>query len=244
MKFKKTSFALLTSLLMSCEFCSAAVASEFTDSQKKELETIVADYVSNHPEIIINAMKKLEQDERAKTQKYLTEIFNEYKDTDELPALGKKGARHVIIEFFDFNCGYCKIMEPTFKKALENYDLRIVYVNIPVIREESNYLAVAGQAIYMLDKDKYFKYHEHFMSPGNKKGDLDSIKGLITKIGLNFDDVIAKMKTMDPQKRIGKSVADSAKLKIAGTPYLIIDGKEFRGAITSYDQLKSILDEE
>ena len=227
-------------ILLSAAF--SASAATFDANQVEQIEKIVADYVSNHPEIIINSMKKLEHDEQEKQQMIISDIGNRIRNSDDYPMHGSKTAKHFIIEFFDFNCGYCKVMEPMFKKAVENNDLQIVYVNIPVIREESRQLAIIAQAIFELDKNKYFEFHKYFMTPGNKKQDLESVKEYCSSIGINFDNVVEKMNSRTPQVQIGKNMEDSVKLKIAGTPYMIIDGKEFRGAITSEETLKSILE--
>ena len=53
--------------------------------------------------------------------------------------------------------------------------------------------------------------------------------------------MVTQMKNMQPQKQIGRYIDESMKLKIAGTPYLLIDGEEYRGAITSYDTLTELL---
>ena len=70
---------LLKNLFVLTLLSSGSVfASNIDADTKKEIEAIVDDYVSNHPEIIINAMKKLERDEQAKTQQAFLEIISEY----------------------------------------------------------------------------------------------------------------------------------------------------------------------
>jgi protein-disulfide isomerase len=77
------------------------------------------------------------------------------------------------------------------------------------------------------------------MTPGNKKADEESVKALFKTIGADYDAVIKKIPSS--KSTIEQNIKDSFKLKITGTPYLIIDGQEIRGAITSYEQLKSVL---
>ena len=233
---KKLLKTIITATLLAS---SASYAAPIDADTKKEIEAIIDDYVSNHPEIIINAMKKLERDEQLKTQQAFLDIIKDYRASDRHPFLGKKNSKHYIIEFFDFNCGYCKVMEPFFEKALKEYDLQIIYVNIPVIRAESAQLAYLGQALYDTDPNMYFKFHKHFMTPGNKKADEETVKALFRNIGADYDAVVKKISSS--KNTIDENIKDSFKLKISGTPYLIIDGQEIRGAITSYDQLKSVL---
>ena len=84
---KKLLNTIITATLLSCGVSQAASLDADT---KKEIEAIIDDYVSNHPEIIINAMKKLERDEQAKTQQAFLEIIAEYRKSDSHPYLGKK----------------------------------------------------------------------------------------------------------------------------------------------------------
>lgn len=234
--------AIATSVLAVSMLSSIATADVFDDKSKAEIEKIVDEYVSNHPEVIIKAMKKLEAQEMAKQQAAISDTVSLLRSNKDLPSVGKSDAKHFIIDFYDFNCGYCKVMEPLFEKALKDYDLQIVYVNIPVIKDESKQLAVVGQAIFNLDQKAYFKFHKHYMQPGHLAMDTDSIKASVEDSGISWDKVVKEMESGRPQKQIGMNIKYSADLKVAGTPYLIIDGHEVRGAITNYNRLKAELD--
>ena len=171
--------AIATSVLAVSMLSSIATADVFDDKSKAEIEKIVDEYVSNHPEVIIKAMKKLEAQEMAKQQAAISDTVSLLRSNKDLPSVGKSDAKHFIIDFYDFNCGYCKVMEPLFEKALKDYDLQIVYVNIPVIKDESKQLAVVGQAIFNLDQKAYFKFHKHYMQPGHLPMDTDAIKASV-----------------------------------------------------------------
>ena len=236
---KKTIISALLGLSLLPLCTNAAIDS----SDKKEIEKIVREYLLENPQLIVEVMQNLERKEMEKAESNIPTVVKKVLASDDLPSIGKKGAKHYIIEFFDYNCGYCKVMEPYFKKAIEEFDLRIVYVNIPVIKRESEQLAVFGQAIYNIDKKKYFAYPDYSMKPGNKGASTDVLKAVCEEIGINFDDVLAELKTMKAQETVRDSMETSQLLNIRGTPYLIIDGKEYRGAITSYEILSKILNQ-
>lgn len=227
--------------LVSLGVTTSALAATFDDDQKAQIESIIDDYVSNHPEVILRAMKKLEQDEKKNLEVNMLKIASKVRMSDSIPYLGKKNAKHYIIEFYDYNCGYCKVLEPMFERALKDYDVQISFVNIPVIKENSKQLALLGQAVFNLDKKKYFKLHEKFMTPGSISSDEQSIRKYLDEIGIDFDDFKNELTSGRPQKQISANIEDSIELKIAGTPYLIIDGKEVRGALTSYEALQELL---
>lgn len=232
--------ALLVSFISFC-LVSSSCAATFDVDEKAQIESIIDDYVSNHPEVILRAMKKLEQDEKKDLEENMLKIASVVRKSDSIPSLGNKNAKHYIIEFYDYNCGYCKVLEPMFKSALKDYDIQIFFVNIPVIKENSKQLALLGQAVYNLDKKKYFLLHEKFMTPGSISSDEQSVRKYLDEIGIKFDDFKKELMSGRPQKQISSNIEDSMELKIAGTPYLIIDGKEVRGALTSYEALQELL---
>ena len=230
--------SLFLSVLLSAGVLFNAQAQELT---KAEVESIIDEYVSTHPEIIVKALKKLEQQETQKALDHRKQLVEQFRHDRSIPSLGSPKAKHYIIEFYDYNCGYCKVMEPLFEKAINDFDVQIVYVNIPVVKEESKQLAIIGQAVFNLAPHKYFKFHQHFMQPGLVDTSLKAVQDLVESLDIKWNDVVTQMKNMQPQKQIGRYIDESMKLKIAGTPYLLIDGEEYRGAITSYDTLTELL---
>ncbi len=230
--------SLFLSVLLSAGVLFNAQAQELT---KAEVESIIDEYVSTHPEIIVKALKKLEEQETQKALDHRKQLVEQFRHDRSIPSLGSPKAKHYIIEFYDYNCGYCKVMEPLFEKAINDFDVQIVYVNIPVVKEESKQLAIIGQAVFNLAPHKYFKFHQHFMQPGLVDSSLKAVQDLVESLDIKWVDVVTQMKNMQPQKQIGRYIDESMKLKIAGTPYLLIDGEEYRGAITSYDTLTELL---
>ena len=158
----------LLAIFISVGLVATSNAATFDSEQMAQIESIIDEYVSNHPEVILRAMKKLETDEKKNLEENMLNIASKVRKSDSIPHLGKRNAKHYIIEFYDYNCGYCKVLEPMFERALKDYDVQISFVNIPVIKENSKQLALLGQAVFNLDKKKYFKLHEKFMTPGSK----------------------------------------------------------------------------
>lgn len=215
-------------------------AQEFNDKQKSEIESIIAEYVANHPEIVIKALQKYELDEQNRHLETVRLVGQTFRKSKDLPMIGDEKAKHYIIDFYDYNCGYCKVMEPLFKQALKEFDLQIVYVDLPVVTETSQQIAVIAQALYNLDKEKFFAFHDHFMSQMDRNVPLENIQKKVKELGINWDDLLTEMQSGRPQSQISEVFKASANLGIRGTPYLIIDGKEFRGAIRNYDDLKAL----
>ena len=237
MRFSQPLKAIVLATLLTS--VNSAFALDVND--KAEIEKVIEEYVMEHPDLILRAIKKLEEQEYLQVENARAKIASDLINDKSIPSLGKDEAEHYIIEFYDYNCGYCKVMEPLFKRALGEYDLKVVYVNIPVVKEESKQLALLGQAIYNLDKEKYFKFHEHYMQAGRIPSTKADIEKVLSDIGLDYKVVDEELKSGKAAAIINSNIQKSMQLKVAGTPYLIIDGKEYRGAITSFDALAQIL---
>ncbi|MGN0908415.1 MAG: DsbA family protein, partial [Succinivibrio sp.] len=151
--------------------------------------------------------------------------------------------KHYIVDFFDYNCGYCKLMEPVVEEALKDSSLglRVTYVNLPVISKTSAISATVAQAVYNVQKDKFFAFHDRLMRDEADPNSVDALKDLAKSCGIDWSKVEAEMKSGRPQNKIRDDLAVSRKLQVTGTPYLIIDGREYRGAVQSLSDLKALL---
>ncbi|MGN1282056.1 MAG: thioredoxin domain-containing protein, partial [Succinivibrio sp.] len=169
-------------------------------------------------------------------------VADQILSSDSLPFIGSKDARHYVIEFFDYECGYCKVMEPMFEKAVAEKSLKVYYVNIPVIKQESKQLALIAQAVFNIDPKAFNRIHSTFMQPGHIDVSEESVRELLKKESISWDAVKKELSSGAPQKQITENIQKSMTLNLAGTPYLIIDGQEYRGAITSYDTLMQLIE--
>lgn len=234
-KFKIMAMSLLLG------FTSTAQAFEFNAEQKAAIESIVSDYVSNHPEIIIKAMQKLESQEQERHEGRVRLVGESFRSKAGVPSLGDVKRKHYIIDFYDYNCGYCKTMEPLLLKAYKELDCQVVFVDLPVITPQSRQIGVVAQALFNLNPDHFFAFHKIFMERYDKNSSLEFIEEQVKKIGADWDEVLAEMKSGRPQQQLNEFIRISQELSVRGTPYLIIDGKEFRGAIQDYEDLKALL---
>ncbi|MCR5536627.1 MAG: thioredoxin domain-containing protein [Succinivibrio sp.] len=221
--------------------CAQAGAAEFNEAQTSAIEKIIADYVVNHPELIVQAMQKLEE-QQLEIQKNNVKVFgSRLREDSDTPSLGSSKQKNYLIEFFDFNCGYCKIMEPLFKQLSEDKELdcQVMFVNYPLLAQSSVKAATIALAIHSLQKEKYFEFHDILMHEKVELEDLKALEKLVTeRLKLDFDKVMDIVKSKAPQEKLTENLIMGKTLSVTGTPYLIINGTEFRGAIQDYAVLK------
>ncbi len=241
---KKTVWSFII-LMMTCAnvFAQDDTTKIFSAEQAREIERIASDYFVSHPEILVKAMQKLEQEQAKLHEKQVSESGEFYRRDASTPKIGDASKRHYLVEFFDYNCGYCKVMEPVLKKLSEDHkiSLQIVYVNIPIIGKNSAMSATVAQALYSLHPDKFAQLHGKLMRNEIDANEMDALKTEIENMGIKWDEIMHEMQSRRPQNKLQEDIKKSRELGITGTPYLIIDGKEYRGAITSEDDLRKLL---
>jgi len=183
---------LLTSRLIFLSFCllvalallpsRPAVASEFTADQRKEIEAIIKDFLANHPDLLMQAIQgaedKLKADAKDKAAKALADNRQQVFDDPQSPTAVNPKGDVTLVEFFDYRCPYCKQVEPSLEKLLQDdKQLRFVYKEFPVLGPDSELAAHVALAAKL--QGKYDAFHRALMvTPGHPD------EAVIYKVGL------------------------------------------------------------
>jgi protein-disulfide isomerase len=213
-------------------------AGEFTPEQKKELGEFIRQYLLENPEVVRDAMQELERKQqmsevaaRSESLKALSpEIF---RSGDDLVG-GNPNGKVTLVEFFDYNCGYCKRAFPdVMKMAASDQDLRLVMKEFPILGPDSVYAARA--ALASRKQGKYWEYHMALMA---HEGRIDEAAAdrIAEATGIDVQKLKADMEAEEVSQVITRNLQLADSLKIQGTPAFIIDETVIPGAV-GYDAL-------
>ena len=213
----------------------AAQAASFSTKQTKEIEQIIHDYLIENPEVLVKAMNSL-QEKQAKheadqAEKALAENAKQiFQDPNSFVAGNPKGDV-TVVEFFDYQCGYCKRSLPELLKLIDSdKNVRVVLKEYPILSAES--VEASKAALASISQGKYFEFHKALME---HRGGLDgaAIFKLASGVGLDTQ----KLKKDMTSARIAKTIEDNEKLAdalaIRGTPAFIIGDAVVGGAISA-----------
>jgi protein-disulfide isomerase len=145
-----------------------------------------------------------------------------------------------VVEFFDYNCGYCKRAGANVKKALgDDGNARLVYKELPILSESSKVAAVA--ALAAARQGKYAQMHEALMGA---RGALDQarIMGIASDLKLDMAKLQKDMADPAIEAAIQKNLALAAALGVNGTPGFVIGDKLIPGAVDADVLKKAIAD--
>lgn len=210
-------------------------ASASTTLSKEEIQAIIKEYINDNPEVIIASLQQMQdrqkKEEEEAAKKTLGQKRSEIEDLTISPVIGNPKGDVIIVEFFDYRCGYCKRLLPTLSKLLkEDNNIAIVLKEFPILGAASQKAAEVALAVYAIDKEKYYKLHDTLMA----SNDLNNEEAIIAKaVALGVDRTLLEkqMKNPDIQLEITRNHDLASELGVRGTPAFIIDGELIPGAV-------------
>ena len=210
---------------------AAAVAAEFTDKQREEIGAIVRDYLLKNPEILLDVSKELEkrqkeaddQQHKAAVAENAAEIFHSGTDF----VAGNPKGDVTIVEFFDYNCPWCKKSMPELQQLLrQDTNVRLVLKDFPIFGEESEYAARA--ALASKSQGKYWQFHQALFA-NNGKVNKAIVDEIALAQGLDLTKLKAEMDKPEIIAAVSRNQALAQTLGITGTPGFVMDDRIFPG---------------
>ncbi len=211
---------------------AAPAAGGFSAAQKEEIGGVIKDYLMSNPEVIVEAMQALqEKQQKEQDQQALTKI-KEYEQvfaSDKFPFIGAKDADVIVVEFFDYNCGYCKKAFPDIQAlSKEDKKIKFVFMEMPILGPSS--LDAAKWAVAAHKQGKYFELHTELMNFQGEKNEA-ALTDMAKKAGLDIEKAKTDIASEETQALINDSVQIAQAIGIQGTPGFIVGEKIFRGYV-------------
>ncbi len=223
-----------------CLLVSSGFSNE-TNKSNLQIELLIEEYILKNPEIIIKSLENYRNEQEVKIEeekKYLINNYYEKEIYNNLPKAGNEDGSIIITEFIDYNCGYCKkTLEVISKLFNRNKNIKIVFIDFPILSETSYIAAKAALAAF--EQDVYFEFHSKLLN-GNKEFSENYIVKLAKEMNLDITKFKKDMKSNLISKKIENNIEFARGLNIRGTPSFIINKKVYPGAYT-LDKLEEII---
>ncbi len=214
---------------------SLADNGSMSPKERAEIEKIVRAYILEHPEIIPEAINNLQRREVARmVDSNRTEIETPF----ESAWAGNPDGDVVMVEFFDFNCPYCRQSNADVQRLLkEDENLKLVWRDFPVLGPASRQAALA--ALSAARQQKYKRFHDA-MFADDRRVNQDKVFDIVRKTGLAEVRTAKDMKAKALEEEIDRNLALGRALGLGGTPAYVIGDQVLEGAV-GYDQLKAAI---
>jgi protein-disulfide isomerase len=234
------SFRLLVPALLALALGAtppAASAQSFSDTQRNDIETIVRNYLIAHPEVLEEAMAELNKRQTAaENEKHEASVAANAETIFNSPrgvVLGNRDGDVTFVEFFDYNCGYCKrAMADMLDLMKTDPKLKVVLKEFPVLSEGSVEAAKVAVAVHMQDPSgkKYLDFHQKLLGG---RGPADKARAIAAAKDAGLDTARIEKDIASPEVRA--TIEENFKLAEAmgmnGTPSYVIGKQIVVGAV-------------
>jgi protein-disulfide isomerase len=233
-------FRLLLPALIALAFCAApppASAQNFSDGQRGEIETIVKNYLIAHPEVLEEAMAELNKRQAAaEAEKHEASVAQNSDTIFNSPrgvVLGNKDGDVTFVEFFDYNCGYCKrAMADMLDLLKSDSRLKVVLKEFPVLSQGSVEAAQVAVAVRMQDPGgkKYLDFHQKLLGG---RGPADKARAIAAAkdAGLDVGRIEKDLASPEVRATIDENFKLAEAMGMNGTPSYVIGKQIVIGAV-------------
>ena len=208
-------------------------------ADRARIESVVRDYILAHPEILPEAMQKLQDRETADRGNRAAMAAVQNRKAIETPFgsawAGNPAADVTLVEYFDYNCGYCRASLPAVAALLKSdRKVRIVYREFPILAQSS--VDAAKMSLAAAAQGKFQAFHDALYAGGPVTA--QSIATAAQKAGL--DAARAAAFAPRAQAEIAANEAMAQKLGLTGTPSWVIGRKVVSSALPLEELQKAV----
>ena len=218
-------------------FAQIAPAQQITDEQVKQL---ALEAILENPQIIMQAVAILEQRDRERAASGANTVRLQLEQDSNSPNLGNPDGDVTVIEFFDYNCPYCRKAGQTVQELLaSDANVRVIYREWPILGEDSVFASRAALAARA--QGKYEEFHWALMN-GEGRASEASILKLARDLGLDVEKLQADMTSPAVEAHIAQSSALARTLGFTGTPAFIVGDRTAPGMLST-DEITAMVAE-
>jgi protein-disulfide isomerase len=240
------SFRFLKPALFALALCGApgiASAQSFSEPQRGEIEKIVRDYLLSHPEVLEEVSAELsKRQSAAETEKHEAAVAKNAQAIFSSPrgvTIGNKDGDVTFVEFFDYNCGYCKrAMADMLELMKADPKLKVVLKEFPVLGPGSVEAAQVAVAVRMQDPTgkKYLDFHQKLLGG---KGQADKARAMAAakEAGVDMAKLDKDLASPEVRATLEENFKLAEDMGMNGTPSYVIGKQVVIGAV-GVDNLK------
>jgi protein-disulfide isomerase len=197
---------------------------EFNVTQKEAIQKIVHDYLVNNPQVLIEASQTLRKQEQSRmmeqAQKAIPDNSAKLFDAAGSHIVGNAAGDITLVEFYDFQCGYCRQTHPMIQQLIDSdKKLRVVYKELPIFGEQSEFAAKAVLAAR--EQNKYKELHKALFAL-DKPLTQEAILKAAKQVGLNINKLRKDMDAEKINRQLQENLELANALGLRGTPAFVV----------------------
>lgn len=234
---------VLTAILLGVTATTWTIArAAMTGSEKQDVEKVIEEYLLENPEIVERALMALEEKRRTAARGRDSESIASLQDRldrgDKEIVLGNPEGDVTIVEFFDYNCGYCRRALADMTALMEkDPELRFVMKEFPILSEGSVLAARVSLAVNEIAPEKYLEFHSELLNARGEANGENALR-IASSLGIDLDRIRELADKDEITDEITQARALAQELQINGTPSYVVGDELVRGAV-GYEALEA-----
>ena len=221
----------LTILAFTLCIALPAQAQDFSSAQKEQIKQLFEDYLMNNGELIVDSVNlyqtEQEQKDREAANVKAKAFMEKLKKDDNFPTAGNKKGDITLIEFFDYNCGYCGRALDALVEVLETEkNLNVIFLDMPILGPNS--MEASKWSIAAHKQGKYFDFHRQLMNVRGPKNEA-AVEKIAKNLELDMKQLRKDKDSSEIADWLNENVEQASAMNVRGTPGFIIDGTMYPG---------------
>jgi protein-disulfide isomerase len=233
----RAAIMIVASWLLAAPMTVPAHAQKFSTDQRQEVESIIKSYLLEHPEVMQDVMAELDKRQQAAdAEKHRSAVLDNKATLFSSPhqvVLGNPQGNVTMVEFFDYNCGFCKRALPDMLTLLKtDPNLKFVLKEFPVLGEGSVEAARVAVAARMQDATgkKYMEFHQKLLG-GRGPADKARALAVAKEVGFDMARIEKDMSSDEVKRTIDEDIKLADALGVNGTPSYVVGDEVVVGAV-------------
>lgn len=227
-----------------CAIATMAPASAFDDAEKKQLGEIIKQYLLENPEVLVEAQAVLEQRQLVAQQQRMKTVIDDMAgdlagSPDDI-IFGNPDGDVTIVEFFDYNCGYCKrAMSDMLDIVERDPNVKFILKEFPILGPESVEATSVSIAVNRIAPEKAGEFHTQMLGTAGR-ANKNKAMSIAKDLGIDLAALEKELHDDTLLEGISKTYEIAQALEINGTPSYIVGDEPLFGAVGSADILAKI----
>ncbi|MEX0752858.1 MAG: DsbA family protein [Xanthobacteraceae bacterium] len=226
----RSSATVAAAMFLALSLPQPAPAQSISPVQRTEIEKIIRDYLLANPEVLQEAYSELE---RRKIKAALQSVSQDLFHSSRHVVLGNPKGDVTLVEFFDYNCGFCKrALDDMLALLQTDSKLKIILKEFPVLGPESMEVAQVAVAVRMQDKSgkRYLDFHQKLLG---QRGTINRAQALAAAkdAGLDMSRLEKDMASDEIKETLAENFKIADALGINGTPTYVVGSEMLVGAV-------------
>ncbi len=234
---------LFWALISAPAIAAAQQSTPINQTEEEAIRALILQTIRENPDVLMETLLAFQEEAQAEAQAEQIAAIERVSDLlqsdTNAGVMGNPDGELVLIEFFDYNCPYCRAAAPIlFELIKDNPELRIIMREWPILGPDSELAARASLAA--LKQDGFASFHEALMA--QPRANSVMIQRAAEQAGLDYARLEADMKAADITAHIEASHQAAAELGISGTPTFLI-GKTLVPGLLEKADLQALISE-